>query len=89
MRNFIVAAAITFGALITGPVIASPVATSAPIAAPMGVDPVQYYRGDRDWRPSRRHWDRPGRGYGRRFHGPPPHARAYGRRSFDRGYYRY
>jgi len=30
-----------------------------------------------------------GYGYGRVYGGPPPHARAYGRRARDAGYYRY
>lgn len=89
MRNLIFAAAMAFGALATGPAMAAPVSSNAALAAPTDVQAAQYYRGDRAWRPGRRHWDRPGRGYGRRFHGPPPHARAYGRRSHDRGYYRY
>lgn len=89
MRKTIIAAAIALGALATVPALAVPVSTSTAMEQPSSVQDVQYYRGDRGWRPNRRHWDGPGRGYGRRFHGPPPHARAYGRRSFDRGYYRY
>lgn len=45
------------------------------------------YKGHKDWSGSR-NWNH-GRGYGRHYGGPPPHARAYGRRARDFGYYRY
>lgn len=45
------------------------------------------FKGHGGWSHSR-HWGR-GHGYGRYYGGPPPHARAYGRRAHDYGYYRY
>jgi hypothetical protein len=89
MRKLIMAAAIAVGAFAAMPsaTIAAPVATQNAMTTQSDVEVVQYGRGEyrRDWRYSRRHWDRPGYGYGRRYHGPPPHARAYGRRN----HYRY
>ena len=45
------------------------------------------FKKDKGWKGSR-HWNR-GYGDGRYYGGPPPHARAYGRRARDFGYYRY
>jgi hypothetical protein len=94
MRKFMIAAAIAIGALSAAPAssIAAPAASQNSLAVPSGVDSVQYYRDRgyrRDWRPVRRQWDRPGHHYGRRYGGPPPHARAYGRRGHERGYSRF
>ena len=88
MRRFIMAAAVAIGTFAAMPsaTIAAPVATHNALTTSSDVETAQYGRGEyrRDWRPGPRHWDRPGYGYGRRHHGPPPHARAY-----DRRYYRY
>ena len=70
---------------------AAPVAGLTTIETPDHVEQIKKgghgYKGHKGWRGSR-HWDR-GRGYGRYYGGPPPHARAYGRRGRDFGHYRY
>ena len=87
MRRLLLAAAIAVGALSLSPAvtIAAPVASVGRVASPTDISTVQYGHGRRHWRGGR-HWDRPGRGYGRR--GPPPHARAYGRRAHESDYRR-
>ncbi|AMJ61077.1 hypothetical protein [Bosea sp. PAMC 26642] len=45
------------------------------------------FKDHKGWKGSR-HWNR-GYGSGRYYGGPPPHARAYGRRARDFRYYRY
>lgn len=89
MRRILLAAAVVIGALSVSPAvtIAAPVSTVGLVAAPTDIATAQYGYGRRHWRGGRR-WDRPGRGYGRRFGGPPPFARAYGRRAHDRSYRR-
>lgn len=87
MRRLILAATLALGlGAIPGTVSAAPAfAVQTDIAAPADVQLVQdgrgYYRG-RAYSNGPRYRHR-GRGYGRHF-GPPPHARAYGRRYNDR-----
>lgn len=74
-----------------------PVANSAPVASVTAIEPLDpieqvkkggyKFKGHKGWKHSR-HWNR-GHGYGRYYNGPPPHARAYGRRARDFGHYRY
>ena len=93
MRKFVLAAAavMSFGCVIPSTTQAAPVAGLTTLEAPDHVEQIKKgghgYKGHKGWRGSR-HWDR-GRGYGRYYGGPPPHARAYGRRARDFGYRRY
>ncbi|MFN3672283.1 MAG: hypothetical protein ACK4VM_10280 [Bosea sp. (in: a-proteobacteria)] len=96
MRRFIFSAAMIIGAAFASPQasVAAPVAAASGLEAPVtDVIPAQY----RDWRDDgrammrqRRYGPPPhARAYGRRYGGPPPHARAYGRRGYDRPGYRW
>jgi len=70
---------------------AAPVAGLTTIETPDNVEQIKKgghkFKKDKGWKGSR-HWTR-GYGSGRYYGGPPPHARAYGRRARDFGYYRY
>ena len=70
---------------------AAPVAGVVTIEDPDHIEQVKKgghkFKGHKGWKHSR-HWNR-GHGYGRYYGGPPPHARAYGRRARDFGHYRY
>ena len=89
MRRILLAAVIAIGALSMLPTvtIAAPISSVGRVDSPTDIATVQYGHGRRHWRGGR-HWDRPGRGYGRRSGGTPPHARAYGRRAHESGYRR-
>jgi hypothetical protein len=93
MRKFVLVAVATLGlgALTPLPSQAAPVAGLTTLETPDRVEQIKKgghgYNGHKGWGRAR-HWDR-GRGYGRYYGGPPPHARAYGRRARDFGYYRY
>ncbi len=93
MRKFVLVAAtmLGFGCMTPSISLAAPVTGLTAIETPDHVEQIKKdgkgFKGDKGWRGSR-HWDR-GRGYGRYSGGPPPHARAYGRRARDLGYYRY
>ncbi len=98
MRKFLLVAvaALGFGSMAPSGSIAAPVARLTAVEIPDHVEFVKKgghkfkghkFKGHKGWGGSR-HWDR-GRGYGRLYGGPPPHARAYGRRARDLGYYRY
>lgn len=64
---------------------AAPVAAASALQAPGLVEQIKNgggkFKGHKGWKQ--------GHGYGRVYGGPPPHARAYGRRARDAGYYRY
>jgi hypothetical protein len=70
---------------------AAPVSGLTAIEMPDHIEQIKKgghkFKGHKGWKGSR-HWDR-GYGFGRYYGGPPPHARAYGRRARDYGYYRY
>lgn len=98
MRHFLFAAAIALGAAVT------PAAATEAFSGASGLDNVEvtYVRHNREHRmweiqrtqemmARRGRGDGYGRGggYGRGYGGPPPHARAYGRRDRDRYYNRY
>ncbi|WP_069883323.1 hypothetical protein [Bosea sp. BIWAKO-01] len=93
MRKFILvaAAALGFGSFLTSMAQAAPIAGLKTIENPNHIEQIKHgghgYHGHKGWHGSR-HWNR-GRSYGRHYGGPPPHARAYGRRAHDAGYYRY
>lgn len=94
MRKFVLVAVALVGLGSMTPSIlqaAPPVGGLTILEAPDHVEQIKKdghgYKGHKGWGGSR-HWDR-GRGYGRYYGGPPPHARAYGRRARDFGYYRY
>lgn len=90
MRNFLMAAIVAIGAAASAPAMAAPslagldaMTTSATESS--GIEQAQYRgRRDDDRRRFGRSYRSRGYGYGRRFGGPPPHARAYGRRGHDR-----
>lgn len=94
MRHILIAAALALGAAIT------PAAASEAYSGAKGLDTLEvtYTRHNREHRmweiqrtqemQRRGGYGHRGYGYGRH-HGPPPHARAYGRRDRDRYYNRY
>lgn len=93
MRKFILvaAAALGFGSISPSMAPATPVAGLTAIEGQNHIEQIKHgghgYKGHKGWHGST-HWKR-GRGYGRHYGAPPPHARAYGRRAHDSGYYRY
>lgn len=97
MRHFLIAAAIALGAAAT-PAVASEAFSGASALDQVEVTYSRHNREHRMWEIQRTqemqrrhgygHRDR-GYGYGRGYGGPPPHARAYGRRDRDRYYNRY
>jgi opacity protein-like surface antigen len=92
MRNFLMAAVFAIGVASAAPATAAPSlagldAMTTAAAATTEIEQAQYR--DRRFDGRRgvgRYYGPPRRAYGRRFGGPPPHARAYGRRGYDRGY---
>lgn len=70
---------------------AAPVAGLTTVEMPDHVEQIKKggykYKHHKGWKGSR-HWNH-GYGSGGYYRGPPPHARAYGRRARDFGYYRY
>ncbi|AMJ60197.1 hypothetical protein [Bosea sp. PAMC 26642] len=102
MRKLLIAAAFAIGAatLTSGAIAAPAVAGATDLSMPTDIQQAQYggrssgmaYEGRRGrsrYYAAPRRYGPPGRGYGRRYGGPPPHARAWGRRGYDRPYYRY
>ena len=93
MRKFALVAVAMLG---LGPITpstsqAAPVAGLTIIEMPEHVEQIKNgghkFKGHKNWKGSR-HWNR-GYGSSRYYGGPPPHARAYGRRARDFDYYRY
>lgn len=90
MHRLILAATLALGlGAIPGTVSAAPSFASQPeMAATSDIEQVRshrgYYYSHRDYRAGPRYYGRPRHGYGRYYGGPPPHARAYGRRYNDR-----
>ena len=92
LKRFVLTAALCGFGVASIPVAnAAPVASVVAIESPDHVEQVKKgghkVKGHKGWKHSR-HWDR-GHGHGRRYGGPPAHARAYGRRARDFGYFRY
>lgn len=92
MRHFLIATLVAIGAAVTAPAMAAPslaganaLTTAATSTEAAGVEQVQYRVREERRRYGRSYGPR-GYAYGRRYSGPPPHARAYGRRGYDRGY---
>ena len=90
--HLILAAALCGLGLVSIPIAnAAPVASVIAIESPDHIEQVKKgghkFKGHKGWKHSR-HWNR-GHGNGRYYGGPPPHARAYGRRAHDFGHYRY
>lgn len=95
MRQFLIVAAIALGAAVT------PAAASEAFSGAKALDTIEvtYSRHNREHRmweiqrtqemQRRNGYGHRDRGYGRGYGGPPPHARAYGRRDRDRYYDRY
>lgn len=95
MRHLLIAAAIALGAAVT------PAVASEAYSGAHGLDSVEvafsrHNREHRMWEIQRSQemqrrggYGHRGHGYGRGYGGPPPHARAYGRRDRDRYYNRY
>jgi hypothetical protein len=90
MRRLILAATLALGlGAIPGTASAAPGFASQPAMAAMSdIEQAQYHRGyyhgRRGYSAGPRYYGRPSRGYSRYYGGPPPHARAYGRRYNDR-----
>ncbi|KFC64775.1 hypothetical protein FG93_05065 [Bosea sp. LC85] len=88
---FVAAAMLSFCSMTPSISQAAPVAGLTTLETPDHIEQIKKgghgYKGHKGWHGSR-HWDH-GRGYGRYYGGPPPHARAYGRRARDFSYYRY
>lgn len=90
MRRLILAATLALGlGAIPGTASAAPGFASQPeMAAMSDIEQARYHRGyyhgRRGYSAGPRYYGRHGRGYGRYYGGPPPHARAYGRRYNDR-----
>ncbi|MFN3672327.1 MAG: hypothetical protein ACK4VM_10505 [Bosea sp. (in: a-proteobacteria)] len=95
MRGLLIAAALALGTA-TLPAAASEAYTGAAALDQVEASYSRHTREHRMWEiqrntemQGRRGYRERGYGYGRRGYGPPPHARAYGRRDRDRAYYRY
>lgn len=88
---FVAAAMLSFGSMTPSTSQAAAVAGLTTMVTPDHVEQIKKgghkYKDHKGWHGSH-DWDR-GRGYGRYYGGPPPHARAYGRRARDFTYYRY
>ncbi|WP_156410304.1 hypothetical protein [Bosea sp. Root381] len=88
MRRLMLAAALGLGlGALSGPASAAPAFGPEPNLAESAGLLVQevrnhrgYHHGRRYYSSGPRYYGRHGRGYGRYYGGPPPHARAYGRR---------
>ncbi len=93
MRKFalVAVAMVSLGSIAPSTSQAAPVAGLTTIEMPDHVEQTKNgghkFKKDKGWKGSR-HWNR-GYGSGRYYGGPPAHARAYGRRARDFGYYRY
>lgn len=91
MREFVAVVMLGLGFVAPSTSRAVPVVNVTGIETPDHVEQIKKdghgYKGHKGWGGSR-HWDR-GHGYGRYYGGPPPHARAHGRRARDFGYYHY
>lgn len=91
MQKIVLVAVALFGLATPSLSQAAPVSDLTILEAPDHVEQIKKgghgYKGHKGWGSSR-HWDH-GHGYGRYYGGPPPHARAFGRRARDFGYYRY
>lgn len=87
---FVAVAMLGFGSITPSTSQAAAVAGLTAIEMPDHFEQIKKggkFKKDKGWKGSR-HWNR-GYGSGRYYGGPPPHARAYGRRARDFGYYRY
>ena len=90
MRKFVLVAVtmLGLGSMTPSMSLAAPVVGLTTIETPDHVEQIKKdghkFKGHKGWKGSG-HWDR-GRGHGRYYGGPPPHARAYGRRARDSGY---
>ena len=90
MRKFalVAVAMLGLGSMTPSMSLAAPVAGLTTIETPDHVEQIKKdghkFKGHKGWKGSGG-WDR-GRGHGRYYGGPPPHARAYGRRARDSGY---
>ncbi|MET3890333.1 hypothetical protein ABIE41_001409 [Bosea sp. OAE506] len=91
MRTLVLVAVamLGFGSITPSTSQAATVAGLAAIEMPDHIEQIKKggykFKNDKGWK---RNWSR-GYGSSRYYSGPPPHARAYGRRARDFGYYRY
>lgn len=94
MRRFVLVAAamLGLGSMTPSPARAAPVAALTTVEMPDHVEQIK--KGGHKFKDHHKGWKgspywHHGYGHGRYYGGPPPHARAYGWRARDFGYYRY